>query len=49
MDQARTSFVESSKSHWRYFLRSAKSKELSRAETFQASSIFGYRQNFTKN
>jgi len=33
------------KSHWTSFLRSARSKELSRGNTFQANSIFGFRLN----
>ena len=45
----RRSFAESSKSLWTSFLRSARSKESNHAGTFQASSIFGFRLNYTRN
>ena len=43
MDPVLRSFAESSKSHWTFFLRFARSKESSPADTIQADSIFGFR------
>jgi len=43
------SFAENSKSHWTSFLRSARSKESSPADTIQVSSIFGFRLNYMRS
>ena len=49
MDQAQMSFVVSSRNHWRFFLRSVRSKELSHAGSIQASSICEFLLNCTKS
>jgi predicted HicB family RNase H-like nuclease len=43
------SFGENSKSHWTFFLRSARSRELSPVDTIQASSIFGFHLNYMRS
>ena len=49
MGLALRSFAENSKSHWKSFLRSARSKESSPAGTIQVSSIFGFRLNYMRS
>jgi hypothetical protein len=48
-DLLRMSYAESLKRHWMSFLKSARSKESSHADTFQANSIFGFRLSYTRN
>ena len=46
MGPALRSFAKNSKSLWKFFLRSVRSKESSPAGTIQVSSIFGFRLNY---